>query len=241
MYSCFKLVNTMAAAFCRYFNLAVHQWNGNDESFTESWYYWSGDLSFWVANTMISLHVCWQTLNTRSACRYAYEVMSWNVLLLWAHRPSLHNLMGFFFLHFFILSLNSISSQYIVRMFYQRGLWRLHRQQWELASHFYADKLHFYSNKNQFWGDSCAVSLSVRMDNGQSTMKMLNQHWPWSSFNVGPTMFETDRKIDPYIFQLFFSLTVKKIFLPTVFFFVFLVLEFWMKLYIILLFFVHYV
>lgn len=147
MYSCFKFVNTMAAAFCRYFNLAVHQWNGNDESFTESWYYWSGDLSFWVANTMISLHVCWQTLNTRSACRYAYEVMSWNVLLLWAHRPSLHNLMGFFFLHFFILSLNSISSQYIVHMFYQRGLWRLHRQQWELASHFYADKLHYYSNK----------------------------------------------------------------------------------------------
>lgn len=54
---------------------------------------------------MVWLHVHWQTLNTCSACRYAYEVISW-VFVFSTCSPSLYRPGGIFF--FFILSLFSV-------------------------------------------------------------------------------------------------------------------------------------
>lgn len=55
---------------------------------------WLGDLSVWAIALL--------ALNTGSACRYAHEVISWSVLLLWAHGSLQHQPDGICFLHFFV-------------------------------------------------------------------------------------------------------------------------------------------
>lgn len=89
--------------------------------------------------------------------------------IFWAHSPSVH-WPGFRLTFFPSISCLCVLLAWFLKVTYTMAM---------APVCFSADELHYCCNK---------TNITVRVDLVWGIMRELNLHWPWCSFNIGPTM-----------------------------------------------------